>query len=200
MKEISTLPIDMIGLIFHEASPRYAGELEPEGLSSLPASIQKAGVFVDKPAEYILDKVSRYHLQAVQLHGNESPAFCSALKSGGLTVIKSFPLGEAAALEACLPYENTCHYFLFDTKTPQYGGSGKKFDWEILSAYTGKTPFFLSGGIGPKDAEKLRQIKHPLLYAIDLNSKFETAPGVKDAEKLREFIIKMKQNKQNEQD
>jgi indole-3-glycerol phosphate synthase len=188
IKDLSTLPIDMIGLIFYEKSPRYAGDLDAKALGTLPDSIRKAGVFVNASKAYILSRIEQYGLQLVQLHGNESPAFCRELKSCGVKVIKAFPIREAGDLAASIPYENACDYFLFDTKTPQFGGSGKKFDWEILASYTGKTPFFLSGGIGAEDADAIQQIKHPWLYAIDLNSKFETAPGVKDINKLREFL------------
>jgi indole-3-glycerol phosphate synthase len=195
IRALASLPVDMIGLIFYEKSPRYAGELDSETVRDLPASIQKTGVFVNASQEYILAKIKAYGLQLIQLHGNESPAFCQDLKSGGIKVIKAFSIREAGDLTATALYENTCNYFLFDTKTSQFGGSGKKFDWEILSFYTGKTPFFLSGGIGAEDTDAIRQIKHPLLYALDLNSKFETKPGLKNIEQLREFVMKMINNK-----
>jgi phosphoribosylanthranilate isomerase len=186
--EIARLPIDMMGLIFYEKSPRYAGNLPPEALKPLPASIRKVGVFVNASKETILEKVQPYDLQMVQLHGQETPALCSELRATGIEVIKAFPVAEAADFQLALNYEAACDYFLFDTKTPQYGGSGKQFDWKILSAYTGKTPFFLSGGIGLEDLETIKHLKHPLLYAIDLNSRFETAPGVKDINKLKQLI------------
>jgi phosphoribosylanthranilate isomerase len=192
IKELSTLPIDMIGLIFYEKSPRYAGNLDAKTLRTLLDSIQKVGVFVNESKLNILAKIKQYDLQLIQLHGNESPGFCQELKSCGIKIIKAFPIREAGDLTASLSYENACDYFLFDTKTSQFGGSGEKFDWKILASYTGKTPFFLSGGIGIEDAETIRQIKHPLLYAIDLNSKFETVPGLKDVNKLRKFTLRVK--------
>lgn len=191
IRQVCQLPIDMIGLIFYEKSPRYAGGLDAKALETLPSFIRKTGVFVNASGEYILSKVGQYGLQQVQLHGNESPAFCRELKSGGIKIIKAFPLRESGDLSVTIPYEGACDYFLFDAKTPQFGGSGEKFDWKILASYTGKTPFFLSGGVDAADAEALRQIKHPLLYAIDLNSRFETSPGLKDVNRLREFLSRV---------
>ncbi|GHT47990.1 N-(5'-phosphoribosyl)anthranilate isomerase [Bacteroidia bacterium] len=186
--EISQLPIDMLGLIFHEKSPRYAGNLDPEALQSVPASIQKVGVFVNASQETVLETIKKYDLQLVQLHGMESPVFCKELKKKGITVIKAFPVEEEEDLKKTVFYEGACDYFLFDTKTSQYGGSGQTFDWQILSAYSGKTPFFLSGGIGIKEMEAVKAFRHPLLYAVDLNSKFEMAPGVKDPDKLKKVL------------
>jgi indole-3-glycerol phosphate synthase len=192
IRALAALPIDMIGLIFYEESPRYIGDLDRKELESIPPSIQKTGVFVNESKEYILSKMKEYDLQMIQLHGDESPAFCQELKSGAIKIIKAFPINKAEDLRASFFYENTCDYFLFDTKTSQFGGSGKKFDWEILSSYRGKTPFFLSGGIDAEDVEAIRQLHHPLLYAIDLNSKFETEPGRKDIDKLREFTLRVR--------
>lgn len=186
--EISRLPIDMLGLIFYEKSPRYAGNLNPEALKPVPASIQKVGVFVNASQETVLEKVKKYDLNMVQLHGMESPVFCKELKKHGIQVIKAFPVEEKEDLKKTFFYEGACDYFLFDTKTSQYGGSGKTFDWQILSAYSGTTPFFLSGGIGIEEMEAVQSFRHPLLYAVDLNSKFEIAPGVKDPDKLKKII------------
>jgi indole-3-glycerol phosphate synthase len=188
IRELSALPIDMIGLIFYEKSPRYAGDLDAKDMETLPSSIQKTGVFVNAEKEYILAKIERYGLQQIQLHGNESPGFCRELKATGVKIIKAFPVCEAGDIAACLPYEDACDYFLFDTKTDRFGGSGEKFDWKILEAYRGVTPFFLSGGIDSADIESIRNLNHPMLYAIDLNSKFETAPGLKDINKVGQFL------------
>ncbi|GHU62063.1 N-(5'-phosphoribosyl)anthranilate isomerase [Bacteroidia bacterium] len=188
IKELTTLPIDLMGLIFYEKSPRYAGNLDAKTLETLPPAIQKTGVFVNATQAYILEKVAQFDLQAVQLHGNESPDFCRELQSLNIKVIKAFQIRETEDFEQCDSYKNACDYFLFDTKSSQYGGSGKKFDWNILSSYKGDNGFFLSGGIGEDDAETIRQLRHPRLYAIDLNSRFEIEPGLKDLDKLKNFI------------
>jgi phosphoribosylanthranilate isomerase len=188
IKDLVKLPIDLIGLIFYEKSPRYVGDLDAKIMEIVPPSIQKTGVFVNASIKTILDRVQQYGLQVVQLHGDESPAFCRELKRHGIRVIKAFSIEEADDLARCVFYENVCDYFLFDTKTPQYGGSGKKFDWRILAFYQGETPFFLSGGIGVEEAEAIHQLDFPQLYAVDLNSKFEILPGLKDIGKIQQFV------------
>ncbi|MDR3219174.1 MAG: phosphoribosylanthranilate isomerase [Dysgonamonadaceae bacterium] len=194
IRELIALPIDMMGLIFYEKSPRYAGGLAADTLDIVPPSILKIGVFVNASQACVLDTVQRYRLQAVQLHGNESPVFCRELQAQGIQVIKAFSIEESKDFTYCTLYDKCCDFFLFDTKTLQYGGSGKKFDWQILSAYTGKTPFFLSGGIGLEDAESIRNLNFPGLYAIDLNSKFEILPGTKDIEKIKTFLTALNQH------
>jgi len=188
IKELVSLPIDMMGLIFYEKTKRYAGNLPASELRVVPSNIQKVGVFVNASEEDIFDKIKKYDLQVVQLHGNESPDFCRKIKKAGVKVIKSFSIEGVEDFKKLHLYENICDYFLFDTKTPLYGGSGNKFDWGILSSYTGETPFILSGGIGPEDVESIKKLQNPKLYGIDLNSRFETSPGEKDVEKLKEFL------------
>lgn len=196
IRDLVRLPVDMMGLIFYEKSARYAGFLSANELRIVLPNIQKVGVFVNASEEDILAKIREYNLQIVQLHGDESPDFCREIKKSGIKAIKAFRIetaGDLATAERCLErcglYENACDYFLFDTKTPQYGGSGKKFNWEILSSYNGETPFILSGGIGAEDAESIREIQNPKLFGIDLNSRFETDMGKKDIEKLRMFCL-----------
>ena len=188
IKELVHLPVNMIGLIFYEKSARYAGNLPADELRIVPPNIWKVGVFVNASTEDIFDKVRKYDLQVGQLHGDETPDFCRTIKNKGIEVIKAFQIGDVHDFEKCDLYKNTCDYFLFDTKTPSYGGSGKKFDWKILSAYNGETPFILSGGIGPEDAESIVKLQNPKLYGIDLNSRFEVSPGVKDVVKLKGFL------------
>ena len=127
----------------------------------------------------------------IQLHGKENPATCQILKNQGLKIIKVFSVDENFDFELTKPYEGAAHYFLFDTKTAQHGGSGQKFDWKLLDKYTGHIPFLLSGGIGPDDAEEILKINHPKLTGIDVNSGFEDEPGVKNIEKLKNFIPKI---------
>jgi phosphoribosylanthranilate isomerase len=192
IKELVALPIDMMGLIFYEKTKRTAENLPASELRIVPSNIQKVGVFVNASEETILDKIKEYDLQAVQLHGDESPDFCRKIRNTGIRVIKAFSIGEISDFKTSDLYENACDYFLFDTKTSLYGGSGNKFDWEILSLYTGETPFILSGGIGPEDAESIKKLQNPKLYGIDLNSRFEISPGEKDIEKIHQFLLDMK--------
>lgn len=190
--QVGQLPIHWMGFIFYASSPRYVGNLSPELIQlHLPQTIQRIGVFVNESEENIWNCAQRYNLYGVQLHGNESPDFCLALKAKGLCIIKAFSIAEGTDLDACRAYEGTCHYFLFDTKTPFYGGSGKQYDWSILFSYQGQTPFFLSGGIGEEDVERLQSFFHPLCKGIDLNSRFEMAPGKKDVKKLRHFLSRL---------
>lgn len=184
---LSKLPIQMIGLIFYKKSPRYVYELDIKTVK-LPKHIQLVGVFVDEVLKNILNTINQYGINIVQLHGKESPQLCKELKKQGIIVIKAFSIEEEEDLVPCISYENICDYFLFDKKTSYYGGSGKKFDWQILSSYHRKIPFFLSGGINNNDIEIIKQFKNPQLYGIDLNSQFEIKPGLKDINKLQLFI------------
>jgi len=124
----------------------------------------------------------------VQLHGKEDPSVCRILKKNGLKVIKAFNLNKDFRFRILKDYESAVDYFLFDTKTRVHGGSGKKFDWDILEKYKESTPFFLSGGIKPDDASKIKQIDYPWLYGIDLNSGFEDEPGLKNVDLLKKFL------------
>lgn len=185
------LPVDFMGFIFYPPSPRFAGNvLTADDLSSLPAHIRKVGVFVSVSAEILSAYLEAYPLDWVQLHGAETPEFCRTLKKDRpqTGIIKAFPVSEVSDFNQMKEYEEGCDYFLFDTKTEKYGGSGKKFDWSLLNGYSGKTPFFLSGGISPSDAEKIKQISHSSFYGVDLNSKFETKTGIKDLNLLQTFI------------
>jgi len=187
IKELSRLPIDYIGFIFYDKSPRYINGLAPSGLDIVPQKIKLTGVFVDASLQYIAECITRYGLNAIQLHGNERPDFCKDLNKT-VPLIKAFSIAEARDLIKTKDYEGSCDYFLFDTKTPQHGGSGKKFDWDILNEYKGNTPFFLSGGISIEDVQAIRNIHHPKFYGIDLNSKFEIKPGLKNIQLLEQFI------------
>ncbi|MDR0795680.1 MAG: phosphoribosylanthranilate isomerase, partial [Tannerella sp.] len=180
MRDLAQLPVDMMGLIFHAPSPRCVDERDADRINALSLKTPKVGVFVDASLDTVWEKIERYKLQFVQLHGHEPPDFCRALKSKEIRIIKAFSVKTPEDLKTCELYEDCCDYFLFDTPTPQYGGSGKKFDWKILSAYTGATPFFLSGGIAPEDAAIINRLDFPKLYAVDLNSRFEIYPGFKD--------------------
>ncbi|MUP46814.1 phosphoribosylanthranilate isomerase [Gramella sp. BOM4] len=197
MIQVAEIEPDYMGLIFYEKSPRYFdGEL-PE----LPAEIKKTGVFVNAEIAEIIEKIAKYGLNAIQLHGDESADYCKKLKAelqkieNAPELIKVFPVGENFDFQEIKPFEGIVDYFLFDTKTQLRGGSGQDFDWEILKDYPSTTPFFLSGGIGLEHAKAISQLKNhfsrigkaDLLYAIDVNSKFELKPGLKKLKELKEF-------------
>lgn len=185
---VAALKPDFMGFIFYPKSPRNAEPLDKNILDLLPKSIQKIGVFVNETLEIILTTVYKYKLDGVQLHGTEMSAMCKELRNAGFIVIKAFPVAEAYNFVVTKTYEGSCDYFLFDTKTDIFGGSGVKFDWSMLNEYTGKTSFFLSGGIAIDDADAILKINHPMFAGIDLNSRFELSPGLKDIDLLNAFL------------
>ena len=182
IRQLEQLGIDWMGLIFWPRSKRYVSEVP----SYLPRQIKRVGVFVDASLEEIRQHVKDYRLDLIQLHGNEQPSLAKALKP--LPVIKAFNIATAEDLKQTEAYEGIADYFLFDTKGKVVGGNGEKFDWSVLNAYQGSTPFLLSGGIGPDDAEAVRYFHHPHCIGIDLNSRFEQAPALKDITRLSKFI------------
>lgn len=184
IRQVEQLGVDWIGFIFYPRSPRFMDALP----DYLPLRAERVGVFVDQPKEEVLMYADRFALQAIQLHGHESPGYCRSLRGRGLRVIKAFPIATADDLPATATYEGCCDYYLFDTKSTQPGGSGQSFDWSALQTYQGRTPFLLSGGIRPGQATIVRALRHPLLAGIDLNSRFESSPGVKDVQLLRQFL------------
>ena len=186
IRDVESLGIDWIGMIFWPKSKRYVAEVP----SYLPEHLKKVGVFVDSTLDDILQHISDYQLDIIQLHGQESPDFAKALKPH--TIIKAFNIEKADDLLQTEKYKGIADYFLFDTKGKMAGGNGQKFDWSVLTAYQGKTPFLLSGGIGPEDAESVRSFHHPRCIGIDLNSRFESEPGFKDINQLKTFINKLR--------
>lgn len=193
LNELCVLKPDFVGFIFYSPSKRFVGEsFEPAITLSVPQNIQKVGVFVNETKKNILEKKEKYHLDLIQLHGEESPAFCADLKKENLNLIKVFSISETFDFQIVKPYLSYANYFLFDTQTPQYGGSGKKFDWNLLEKYTFDKPFLLSGGIGIADIEAIKKIQMPTLCGLDLNSQFETSPAYKDVRKIQKFIERLK--------
>ena len=192
IQAVAALQPNLMGFIFYPKSPRYAEPLDFTTLNSLPKSIKKIGVFVNESLEDILTIVTKYNLDGVQLHGTELVMMCKELRKAGFIVIKAFPIAEAYNFKVTKSYEGSCDYFLFDTKTDAYGGSGLKFNWGMLEEYVGETPFLLSGGIAPDDAEAILKIDHPMFAGIDLNSKFEVKPGLKNVELLSGFLKEIK--------
>ena len=183
------LGVNWIGFIFYEKSVRYFGNNHISMLSGY--SFKKTGVFVNATYEQILQTTATYQLDYIQLHGDETPEFCSKLQKQGIAIIKAFSVSTAKDLAKVSGYEGSADYFLFDTKCETYGGSGKSFDWSILSAYEGKTPFLLSGGINSQSIQAINNFHHPQLAGIDLNSGFEIEPGLKDIQKLSDFLNKL---------
>ena len=192
IKAVAALHPDFMGFIFYPKSPRFAAALDIETLNSLPNSIKKIGVFVNENLENILTIAYKYKLDGMQLHGTELVEMCEKLKKVGYIIIKAFPIAEAYNFKVTKAYEGACDYFLFDTKTDVYGGSGVKFNWKMLEEYKGETPFLLSGGIADDDAEDILKIEHPKFAGIDLNSKFEVKPGIKNVKLLEQFISQLK--------
>ena len=189
VEKLVKLKPDYVGFVFYINSPRFAGKNTP----ALPDGIKKTGVFVNSHVEFIKKTIKNHSLQSVQLHGDETPDFCRLIKSLGVEVIKAINIIDNYDFKKLLPYQKFCNYFLFDTKGKLPGGNGYAFDWEILKDYTLNTPFFLSGGIGPEHISKIKKLLKTNLpiYAIDINSKFETKPGLKKIEIIEDFKNKI---------
>lgn len=186
--EVGKLLPDYMGFIFWENSARYFNETIPE----LIKTIKKVGVFVNESVENIIEKINKHDLQAVQLHGNESVEFCQDLKNKmghSIEIIKVFSVANDFDFEIVKPFEPVCDFFLFDTKGKLPGGNGATFEWEILKKYKSDKPFFLSGGIGINELKAIEEISKSNLpiYAIDVNSKFEIEPGLKNKNLLSNF-------------
>lgn len=190
--QLIELGVDYTGFIFYPPSPRFAeGKLNVATLPR-PALAKRTGVFVNEEEIIIREKMKKYGLAAVQLCGEEDPDLCAALIKD-VEVIKVVPVGGAEDVKQVQQYEGRCNYILLDTRSDKFGGSGRKFDWAVLTEDKIRQPFFLSGGIDETDFEAIAAIKHPLLYGVDINSRFEVSPGIKDIEKIKRFIKKIKQ-------
>lgn len=206
-----------LGLIFYPKSKRYVSQISSlAGIIPDVGSFQKdkelnpetylhergiklCGVFVDDMPQTIITRIVNYNLDIVQLHGDESPVMIDNLRRSlvpdikpDIKIMKAISIASKADFSRCKPYEGHVDYFLFDTKCDEKGGSGRQFDWSLLKAYKGNTPFILSGGISPEDALKLQNIRHPQCIGVDINSKFEVSPAVKDADAIRKFIASIK--------
>jgi phosphoribosylanthranilate isomerase len=194
IRQLATLDINWIGFIFYKKSLRYFDlPIPPQEKNNSPLTInhsplKRVGVFVNASVEEMMEKAGQYKLDYLQLHGNEPADVCHTLHKRGYALIKAFPIETKEDLSKTLVYEDRVDYFLFDTKCNEYGGSGKLFDWSVLSAYKGNTPFLLSGGINPGCIREILQFQHPFFAGIDLNSGFEITPGLKDIGKLHDFI------------
>ncbi|MDR1815012.1 MAG: phosphoribosylanthranilate isomerase [Tannerella sp.] len=191
IRAVEVLDIDYMGFIFYPKSPRYVSPADMGAKEAIRACTKrKVGVFVNSTLDEILQVSDNYLLNAIQLHGDEPPSLITALKQRGFEVIRAVSVGEGATFGGFNGVELPA-YFLFDTKTAGYGGSGRRFDWTALDGYNGETPFLLSGGITPDCVDAIKAVAHPKLAGIDLNSGFETAPGVKDVCLLRAFLLEL---------
>ncbi len=195
LQQLDGLDIDFAGLIFYKDSPRYVGDkIARKELKAADFDLKKTGVFVNPELIEVLDAIDEYGLEVVQLHGNESPELCDDLSSE-VEVIKAFPVtGDSDIDDLVASYDAVCDYYLFDTggvhESP--GGTGKQFDWDILKKAKIEKPFFLSGGISVDDAVRVKAFKHPDFFGVDLNSRFEAEPGIKDMAKVLQFKLALK--------
>lgn len=205
IRDISALGVDMIGLIFYPPSPRYVQQFSsgagiiPDYAPDMGKTPLRVGVFVDNMPQNIVTRVYNYKLDYIQLHGNEPRETLENLRATidpdikpKIKIIKAISVSSAEDIKKYKEYVGAADLFLFDTKCKTVGGSGELFDWQVLQAYDGDVPFLLSGGIGPDDAERIKNFHHPKCIGIDLNSKFEIEPALKDVEKLKQFLVKIK--------
>ena len=205
IRDISALGVDMIGLIFYPPSPRYVQQFSsgagiiPDYAPDMGKTQLWVGVFVDDMPQNIVTRVYNYKLDYIQLHGNEPRETLENLRATidpdinpKIKIIKAISVSSAEDIKKYKEYVGAADLFLFDTKCKTVGGSGEQFDWQVLQAYDGDVPFLLSGGIGPDDAERIKNFHHPKCIGIDLNSKFEIEPALKDVEKLKQFLVKVK--------
>ena len=205
IRDISALGVDMIGLIFYPPSPRYVQQFSsgagiiPDYAPDMGKTPLRVGVFVDDMPQNIVTRVYNYKLDYIQLHGNEPRETLENLRATidpdikpQIKIIKAISVSSAEDIKKYKEYVGAADLFLFDTKCKTVGGSGEQFDWQVLQAYDGDVPFLLSGGIGSDDAERIKNFHHPKCIGIDLNSKFEIEPALKDVEKLKQFLVKVK--------
>ena len=188
IRRVEMLEVDWLGFIFYPPSPRYVPENSENVEAIGRCTKNKVGVFVNETVGCMLEKAKLFQLDILQLHGNETPEACLELRHYGYPVIKAFSIAAATDFHQTERYQNCCDYYLFDTPCAGFGGSGKRFSWNLLSAYQGETPFFLSGGITPDCSADIMRLNHPRFVGIDLNSGFEIYPALKDVRKISDFI------------
>ena len=225
IREVAELGVDMMGFIFWPESPRFVKMISAragiipdyseerlrkmrqgqESSSAVASRPKRVGVFVDEMPQSIVTRVYNYDLNYVQLHGNESAVMIENLKrtlipdiAPDIKIIKALSIREKDDVKRWREYEGTADMLLFDTKCKTVGGSGEQFDWTVLEAYDGNIPFLLSGGIGPDDAERVLKFSHPQFAGIDLNSRFEISPALKNVDELKSFIQTIRQHEQNQ--
>lgn len=187
--DLGKLEVDFIGFIFYNRSSRCVEQFPN---IDIPKTIKRVGVFVNATIAEIEQKARFFNLDYIQLHGEESPEFCQQLKNRNYSLFKAFAVDDTFDFQRLESYENCCDYFLLDAKGASYGGNGIQFDWQVLDEYKSSKPFFLSGGIDLESIESVLNLKVPQLYGIDVNSKFEISPALKDVPKLKKLITQIK--------
>jgi phosphoribosylanthranilate isomerase len=196
VEKICKLMPDYLGYIFYPKSARYVGSRpDPEIFLMVPDEIKKTAVFVNENVERMIELTGKYGIKVIQLHGMESPEVCKTLKLIGKTVIKVIPGNQTGNEKLITNYSDVVDYFLFDTPVKSYGGSGRKFDWTKLEEIESDVKFFLSGGISVEDVAPLKSIQNTTFYAADINSRFETSPGIKNPTLVERFINDMRNEK-----
>lgn len=196
IKAVCALQPDLVGFIFFPRSARFIGDTcEDHNWNELPISIKKTGVFVNESIVNIKEKASLFALDVIQLHGDASPQLCNKLRSSGHSIIKAIPVNDRIDKNRLGSYKGLVDYFLFDTATTGYGGSGTAFNWSLLQAYDLDIPFFISGGIGTHNILEVLKINHPMMQGIDANSRLESAPGIKDITLTKTLIHVIRQHK-----
>ncbi len=188
LRQLAPVAMDYVGFIFYEKSKRFVGE-KMKLLSQIPLCIKtkRVGVFVNEKPEKVIETLRQYQLDIAQLHGNETPADCEKIRQS-FPVIKAFNVDADFDFETLKEYEAACDYFLFDAKGKLPGGNNISYDWNLLNNYSLQKPFFLSGGIQPNDAEKIKAFTHPAFHAVDINSGFEVEAGRKDVGVVVKFL------------
>ncbi|MCC8177351.1 MAG: phosphoribosylanthranilate isomerase [Bacteroidales bacterium] len=198
IRDVGALAPMLMGFIFYDASPRSAIGLDPQAVKDLPEYIRPVAVFVNATTDDIHATCQRYGIHYVQLHGDESAEQCQTLKDLGYSVLKAIGVDKTTNWESLKPYEGVVDAFVFDTKTKSRGGSGRKFRWQSLENYSLSTPYLLSGGIGPDDVDAIVEAMRPGMAGIDVNSRFESAPGRKNVLQLANFILSLRKFNENE--
>ena len=197
IRAVENLDIYIMGFIFYNKSSRYF--YDGGSSENIPHKCKRAGVFVNMDIDEIDDIAKEMQLNYIQLHGDETPSFCREVKERGYSVIKAFHIETEHDLSSIdKEYHNNCDLLLFDTKCSGYGGSGKQFDWNILNNYAGPTPFFLSGGLGIENLDNVKNFKNKYFMGVDLNSKFESSPGIKEIKLLEQYITEIQKSEDHE--
>ncbi len=199
IRAVAQLTPMLMGFIFYEKTPRSAIGLDPEVIKALPHFVRPVAVFVNADREYIQSVIDRYGFKIIQLHGNESPSECRYWRDNGITVFKAIQVADENDVARTKLYEGAVDAFLFDTRSDKAGGSGQQFDWKLLESYNGSVPYLLSGGIGAGDVDAIVDAMRPGMAGIDINSRFESEPGIKDLQLLIGFILSLRRYNEDEQ-
>ncbi len=196
--DVAALTPMLMGFIFHDGSPRNADDIDPKEIAELPPFVRPVCVTVNATEERLCELEQRYGFRILQLHGQESPEMCARLRSQGFVVIKAIGMSHDADWTTVAPYEGKVDMLLFDTACKSHGGSGRQFDWSLLASYPLSTPYMLSGGVGPEDVDRIIAAMRPRMAGVDINSRFENAPGRKDIGLLTRFIYELRKYNEDE--